>query len=428
MAIQASMPGAKEAVEPAAKTCVLGLRMWLLVVLTGVGAGLTSGLLMKLLRLSQHISFHYRQGDFLSGVEGVSGAHRVIVLICAGILAGVVLRVVQKIPDNGGPSLNDAIRNHAGELPERSMTVKAIVSIVVVGMGAAIGREASLKEAGGLVGKKLADLYRLAPEQRKLLVACGVGAGMAAAYNVPFGGALFTLEVLLDTISVSTVLPAFVTSFLATAVSWLMLPNVPTYQFPELPVTSLLLVWALFAGPALGWASVWFVRGVHWGKEHRPQGWLAVVLPVTIFAALGALAIPFPQLLGNGKNVVQLAFDEKMGVALLSWLLILRPLATMFVLRAGVPGGLFTPTMTFGALAGAALGEIWHSVAPATDKRSYVLLGTGAVLAACTQAPVSSVVFVLELTGRASSLIVPLLIAVCGAMLTFRRLETKTTS
>lgn len=251
---------------------------------------------------------------------------------------------------------------------------------------------------------------------------------MAAAYNVPFGGALFTLEVLLDTISVSTVLPAFVTSFLATAVSWLMLPNVPTYQFPELPVTSLLLVWALFAGPALGWASVWFVRGVHWGREHRPQGWLAVVLPVTIFAALGALAIPFPQLLGNGKNVVQLAFDEKMGVALLSWLLILRPLATMFVLRAGVPGGLFTPTMTFGALAGAALGEIWHSVAPATDKRSYVLLGTGAVLAACTQAPVSSVVFVLELTGRASSLIVPLLIAVCGAMLTFRRLETKTTS
>ena len=428
MGIQASMPVTQEAAEHIAKDSLLGLRLWLLILLTGAGAGLTSGLLMKLLRLAQHISFHYRQGDFLSGVEGVSGAHRVMVVVCAGILAGVVLRLVQKIPDHRGPGLNDAIREHDGELPEQSMTVKAILSIVVVGMGAAIGREAALKEAGGLVGKKLADLFRLTQEQRKLLVACGVGAGMAAAYNVPFGGALCTLEVLLDSVSVATVLPAFATSFLATAVSWLMLPNVPTYQFPELPVTRSLLLFALLAGPVLGLASVWFVRGVHWGKEHRPQGWVAVVLPIAIFATLGALAIPFPQLLGNGKNVVQLAFDEKLGVTLLGWLLILRPLATMFVLRAGVPGGLFTPTMTFGALVGAVLGEAGHYVAPATDQRGFVLLGTGAVLAACTQAPVSSVVFVLELTGRASTLIVPLLIVVCGAMLTFRRLETKTTS
>jgi H+/Cl- antiporter ClcA len=84
--------------------------------------------------------------------------------------------------------------------------------------------------------------------------------------------------------------------------------------------------------------------------------------------------------------------------------------------------------MTFGALLGAALGQAWSYVAPATDKRGYVLLGTGAVLAAATQAPVSSVVFVLELTGHAGPLVVPLLIAVSGATMTFRRFEARSTT
>jgi H+/Cl- antiporter ClcA len=83
--------------------------------------------------------------------------------------------------------------------------------------------------------------------------------------------------------------------------------------------------------------------------------------------------------------------------------------------------------MTFGALAGAVLGQAWSLIAPATDKRSYVVLGTGAVLAAATQAPLSSVVFTLELTGHSSLLLVPLLLAVSGATLTFRRFETRTT-
>jgi chloride channel protein, CIC family len=428
MSIDVSMPVVvAEAAPPGAKDGALGARLWLLLLVTGAGAGLASGLLMKLLRLVQHVSFHYQQGSFLSGVEGVSSVHRVLVLMGAGVLAGVVLLAVRRIPDHAGPGLNEAIRHHAGDLPERSMTVNAILSIVVVGMGAAIGREAALKDAGGLLGKKLADLARFTPEQRKLLVACGVGAGMAAAYNVPLGGALFTMEVLLETVSVETALAAFVTCFLATAVSWWTLPNAPSYQVPVLHLTGGLMLWALLAGPVLGLASVGFVRGIYWGKEHKPQRWRVVVLPMAIFTVLGLAAIPFPQLLGNGRSVVQQAFDAQMGTGLLCWLLVLRPLATICVLRAGVPGGLFTPTMAFGALAGAVLGQPWSHLAAATDKRGYVLLGSGAVLAAATQAPVSSVVFILELTGQAGPLVVPLLITVAGAMLTFRQFETRTT-
>jgi H+/Cl- antiporter ClcA len=81
--------------------------------------------------------------------------------------------------------------------------------------------------------------------------------------------------------------------------------------------------------------------------------------------------------------------------------------------------------MTFGALLGAGFGEAWNYLTAATDKRSCAIIGAGAVLAAATQAPISSVAFILELTYNANTLMVPLLIAVAGATLTFRVIKLK---
>jgi H+/Cl- antiporter ClcA len=135
------------------------------------------------------------------------------------------------------------------------------------------------------------------------------------------------------------------------------------------------------------------------------------------------VSVRFPEILGNGKNVVQEAFGSQLGIGLLCWLLVLRPLATAMCLKAGAPGGLFTPTMTFGALLGGLLGEGWTFMAPATSKDSYAIVGAGAMLASASQGPLSSVVFMLELTNHTDALIVPLLIAVAGATLTARRLD-----
>ncbi len=412
--------------QPNLQGLTVPLRLWPVILLTGAGAGLTSGLLMRLLRVVQHACYRYQRGDFLTGVEGVSGVHRVIVLACAGVFAAIVLVLRERLPDCKAGDVNESIWRDSGRLPQWKMSVNALVSVIVVGMGAALGREAALKQAGALVGGKLSDWIPVTPEQKQLLVACGAGAGMAAAYNVPFGGALFTLEVLLGTASISAALPAFATSFLATAVSWSMLPNEPTYLIPYLPVTTSLLLWALIGGPLMGYAAVWFVRGLHWAKDHKPQKWAIAVLPVVVFVALGAAAIPFPELLGNGKNEVQLAFESRFSTGLLLWLLVLRPLATIACLRAGVPGGLFTPTMTFGALAGATFGQGWSYVMAGADKRSCAMVGAGAVLAAATQAPISSVAFILELTYNANTLMVPLLLAVVGATYTYRLFESRT--
>ena len=97
----------------------------------------------------------------------------------------------------------------------------AVLSVLIVGMGVSLGREGAPKQAGAVFANFFSDKERLSDEQRRLLVACGAGAGMAAAYGVPLGGALFALEVMRGKLALRYVLPALFTSLIATAVSWL---------------------------------------------------------------------------------------------------------------------------------------------------------------------------------------------------------------
>ncbi len=402
---------------------LMTLKMWVMVLLTGIGAGLTSGLLMRLLRLAQHLSFSYSMGDFLTGVRNTSPEHRIIVVSLGGVLAGLSLYLLRRISGGSGAEVTGAIWHKQGRFEAAPTVAKSIISIIIVGMGAAIGREAALKDTGATVAGKISDWTSLSSEQRHLLVACGAGAGMAAAYNVPLGGALFAIEVLLGTMSLTDVLAAVITSFVAVAVSWSMLPNVPTFNVAQLSITPSLLLWAALAGPILGAASAGYVRFIGWSETGKPKSYMVILGPIIVFILLGLVSVRFPEILGNGKNVVQEAFGSQLGPGLLCWLLVLRPLATAMCLKSGAPGGLFTPTMTFGALLGGLLGEGWRYVAPATSKDSYAIVGAGAMLASASQGPLSSVVFMLELTNHTDALIVPLLIAVAGATLTARKLD-----
>lgn len=392
------------------------MSVWGLLILTGLAAGLVGGLLMRLLHFTEAASFPF-PGEFLERVRSTGGSRRSIVLLLAGCLAGAGGLLAARF--RGDTGLTGAIWERSGRLPILKSTIKALYSIVVVGMGAAVGRENALKQAGAVLANVSANWRNLPDEQRRLLVACGAGGGMAAAYNVPLGGALFALEILLGSLSIRTALPAFATSMLATWVSWLLLPDRPTYVFAATANTFSLVAWAFVAGPLCGIAAVPYIRLLGWAKASRPEGWKRFVLPVLSLAALGLLAVRVPELLGNGKDVVQLTFLNASTTLLLIVLLVVRPVATAFILRSGVPGGLFTPTLCLGGVVGLLLGRGWAVMLPHSAAHgqlpSFALIGAGAVLAAATKGPVSSLVFVLELTRTADATMVPLLIAVVSA-------------
>jgi H+/Cl- antiporter ClcA len=301
----------------------------------------------------------------------------------------------------------------------------AVLSVIVVGMGASLGREGAPKQAGAVFANLFSDRVKLSDEQRRLLVACGAGAGMAAAYGVPLGGALFALEVMRGMLALRYVLPALFASVVATAVSWLVLPDAPTYLVPSYPSSMSTMAWALVAGPIAGLVSVGYVRAITWAERSKPQTWRRFLAPVVGLSALGAVSIAFPQLLGNGKDVSQLVFLNQVATPLLLLLLVLKPMATLLCVGTGTPGGLFTPSLTVGALLGAVLGHAWSWFWPGTPPGMFALLGAGAVLAATTQGPISTVVLLMELTGRDRSFIVPLLLAVGTATLVSRTIEIR---
>jgi H+/Cl- antiporter ClcA len=397
-------------------------RFWMLVVALGLVTGAAGSLLMEILKLVEQASWAYHSGTFLQAVKAAPAVRHVAILVGAALIVGTGILVLHRLPSSGGGEISEALWLHQGRLSFLPSVARGVLSIVTVGMGVSLGREAAPQLAGAATASRFADWASLPLWQRRLLVASGAGAGMAAVYNVPLGGALFALEVLLGTLALPLVLPALLTSLIATAVAWITLGTRPTYLVPAYGVHASQIAWAALMGPIAGIGAVVWVRAIARANALRPRRRGRLVAPLVIFAALGLVSIPYPQLLGNGVDIVQLASVGGVSLGLLVILLVLKPLATAACLGSGSPGGLFTPTLTVGVLLAGVTGTVWVHLWPGAAEGSYALIGGGAFLAAAMQGPLSGVVLVLELTRHTDALMVPTLLGVAEATIVARLL------
>lgn len=402
------------------------LRFWILVVLTGLGAGLGAISFMAILHVVQHAAFGYHSGEYSVAAGHSSDLRRVVVLATGGLATGILLFSLRKIAGDTGGEPTKVVWTDSGDVRPLPTFASGAISELSVGMGASIGREAAPQHAGAAVGAWLARRARVTAEQRRVLIACGAGAGVGAVYNVPFAGGLFAAEVYLGALSLSTIVPALVTSLVATAVSWVTLPAQPLYRIPNLPTPPLtLLVWALLAGPVIGLAAGGYIRALGFASDRRPTGRLLIVMPMLGMTAVGFIAIGYPFVLGNGRDLAQLAMTGSTGLLALAALSLLKPLSTSLTLGSGVSGGLFTPTFSFGAVLGAFLGHSWSYLWAGSDPASHAVIGAAAMLSAGMQAPVAGIAFAIELTGNSDNIMVATLVAVAGAILTCRLFEQR---
>jgi len=400
-------------------------RFWLAVVLTGIGTGISAAALTRLLEVVQHFAWNGSATNILDAAEHAGVWRHILVLLGAGLLTGAGQLILKQLSSGNGIDTTAAIWFHAGRMPAWRTLGSAVLSVLIVGMGVSLGREGAPKQAGAVFANFFSDKERLSDEQRRLLVACGAGAGMGAAYGVPLGGALFALEVMRGRLALRYVLPAIFAAVIATAVSWFALPDAPTYIIPAYSSSASIVVWAMLVGPIAGAVSVGYVRIVSWADRNRPKGWQRLAAPLLGLGLLGMASIWFPQVLGNGRDISQLAFMNEVPPMLLLTLLLLKPAATVLCMRSGAPGGLFTPSLTVGALLGAVLGYAWSWLWPGVPPGLFAVLGAGAVLAATTQGPISTVVLMMELTGRYRSFILPMLLVVGIATLVARTIEPR---
>jgi H+/Cl- antiporter ClcA len=408
---------------PPTLTSPAALRFWAAVILTGIGAGIGAGVLTRLLYFLQ--SRVWPGADLVEAASRAGPFRHIAALAGAGVLTGLGQWLLQRLSSANGIDITEAITRFAGRLPALRTVGSAILSVVVVAMGVSLGREGAPKQVGAVLADGLASRAHLSDEQRRLLVACGAGAGMAAAYGVPLGGAVFALEVLRGVLALRLILPALLAAGIATQVSWLMLPDAPTYVFPAYASGASVLCWAALAGPLIGLVAVGFIRLIAWADGHRPRGWRRLVIPTFSMGLLGCVSIPFPQILGNGKEIAELTFIGAGAPLLLVTLMILKPLATALCLGSGVPGGLFTPSLSTGALLGAVLGIGWTWLWPGVPAGLFAVIGAAAMLAATTHGPISALILLTELTGQDRSFLLPALIAVVTATVVARGLDAR---
>ena len=402
-------------------------RFWLAVVLTGLAAGLGAAVLTLLFKATQDLAWGVADPDALVNAAREAGPLRhVAVLFAAGLVTVLGQWLMTRLTSGNSIEITASIWFHAGRVAALRTLGSAVLSIVIVGMGASLGREGGPKQAGAVFGNLFSDLEKLSDDERRLMVAIGAGAGMAAVYSVPLGGAIFALEVLRGALALRLVLPALAAALIATWTAAFVVPNAPLYAVPVYPVAPDVYLWAILASPFIGLASIAFVRAIAWADRVRPADWRRLVAPPAVLAVIGLMSIVFPELLGNGQDVAQLLFLHPLAPLALVPLVVLRPLAAVACAASGAPGGLFTPSLTLGALIGSALGGLWLAIHPAGGAIGlYALLGAGAMLAATTQGPISSLVLMMELTGQARAFALPMLIAIVVATATARLIEAR---
>jgi CIC family chloride channel protein len=402
-------------------------RFWVLVVATGAVSGLGSVLLLALLSLVNGLAWGGGE-TLLAAFTRASPLHRVVVPAAGGLLVtGAMLIVRRRLGGHGTAGIIEAIWVHQGRLQAGRAFLRGVVSVVAVAMGASLGREGALIQTGAASGSWLADRFRVTRRQARLLVACGAASGIAAAYNVPIGGALFGLEVLLGSFALELFGPVVVSCVTATIIARVVAGDMPSYVVPahQLMHPGELLA-SIALAPALGIASAFYVKVMGYVEVQLyrvPRG-PARFLPPLGMALVGLIAIRFPQLLGNGYDTIKASLLGQIPIGLLLALPFLKLASTALCAGVGVPGGLFTPSLFFGALLGGGLGEILGHFVPffAAPPGAFALVGMAAVLAGTTHAAVSAVLIIFELTGD-YGIILPLMISSAIAAAVSRAIE-----
>lgn len=390
----------------------------LLLFAAALTAGAIAGLLGSVLRIV------LVRGDALRG-QLTAWAHRsptwgwLAPVAGAALVVGLVRWATRRwAPDAAGsgiPEVEGVVRENA-PLGSRWVTpVKFIGGALVLGAGLALGREGPTVQMGAVVGQRMGRILGVAADDVRRLVAAGSGAGLAAAFTAPLGGAVFVLEEIVQRFELRTLVVTLTACSASIGLTYELLGTRPSFLVPPVSAPSFLhFVFYLALGIPLGLlgaaSNVLVLRGLE--ITDRFSGPRSDLVAAGIGAVVGLVGWLLPDLVGAGDALVQRLVDAPGTIAGLLGLLALRFVLGPLSYAARTPGGLFAPLLVVGAAAGAVCGLTAHAVSPSLlpDPRALTLVGMAAFFAATVRAPITGIALTLELTG-VSTLFVPMLAA-----------------
>ena len=389
--------------------------------------GIACGLAAVVLKLS--IDFIHEHLIALSD----RGAYNILYLIYPGIgmlLAMLFVKYVVKDDiGHGVTKVLQAVSKNESKIKSHNMWTSMVASAVTIGFGGSVGAEAPIVYTGAAIGSNVGRYMGLSYKNVTILLGCGAAGAVAGIFNAPLAGVLFTLEILLFNISMTSILPLLLSTISATVVSYIFLGTKPPFECQLTEFSMGNIPFYILLGLFCAVFSVYFTRMTLWLEDKIKSIKRPLVRWALSASCLGLLIFLFPPLFGEGYEHLRELLNGGMpnleGQTVLSFfmrsawsvpvffllILLLKVFSMSFTNAGGGVGGTFGPTLFIGAIAGFVVARTINLIGGAglVPEQNFVLVGMAGLMAGVMQAPMTAIFLIADMTGG-YELFIPLII------------------
>jgi len=434
--LRSRLPSLLDYFQPTGTAVLLGTA-----ILVGAGTGIGAVLFIELIGFIQKIFF-----EGLPSLLDNPGRWLFIVIpALGGLLAGPIIAFFAKeAKGHGVPEVMQAIALRGGRIRPRVVVAKIAASALCIGSGGSAGREGPIVQVGAALGSTIGQWLHLSEARIRNLVACGAAAGIAATFNAPIAGVIFSMEIILGELHLGDLGSVVLSALTASTLARIFLGERPAFSIPNYGIQT---PWEIILYAVLGLLSalmaIGFIRMLYWFEDLFDSWRFPDALkPAVGGLLLGGLAFGYPMILGlgfvpseeallgiplsaniphvfgAGFPVIESTLLSQLTFSLLLALSLLKPLATSLTLGSGNSGGVFAPALFTGAALGGAFGSMVESSFPGATAGpgAFAVVGMAAVFAGAARAPFTAILIVFEMTDD-YSLIIPLMAGVIISMI-----------
>ena len=365
-----------------------------------------------------------------------------LVLPGVGMLVSflIVKYIVKDNISHGVTKVLQAVSNKQSYIKAHNVWSSVVTSAVTIGLGGSVGAEAPIVYTGAAIGSNLGRCFGMSYRQMTILLGCGAAGALAGIFKAPLAGVLFTMEILLFNISMSSLMPLLLSTVAATVISYIFTGSQAEFAATIIPFRLSNFPFYCILGGFCGLFSVFFVRCTL-ALEDRAAKVLNPYKKWAVCAvALGLLIFLFPPLYGEGYDWVRMLLNggeaDFSDVTLLSFLtrsswgivvffalvMLLKVFSMTFTNTGGGVGGTFGPTLFVGAIAGFVVARVLNLSGIAVPESNFVLAGMAAMMAGVMQAPLTAIFLIAEVTGG-YDLFLPLILTAAVSFGTTRIFE-----
>jgi chloride channel protein, CIC family len=402
----------------------------LLAALIGILAGLIAYVLYDLIGLFTNLAYYHEWSfHFRSPEHTQLGPWIILIPVIGGLIVGFMAKYgSEKIKGHGIPEAMEAVLTSRSRIEAKVAILKPLSAAIAIGTGGPFGAEGPIIQTGGAFGSLVGQIVSTTAAERKVLLACGAGAGMAATFNTPIAGVIIAIELLLFEFRSRSFIPLVIACTLATGVRSIFLGQRSMFSMGNVDFNALHgLPFYVLLGVICGFAAIGFTKLLYWVEDQFDR------LPIDDLwhPAIGALGLGIigffvPRVLGVGYDTISDILNNNLALKLLILIAVFKALALVISLGSGTSGGLLAPMFMSSAALGGVFAMVVNMIFPGAQLSpgAFALVAMAAVFGAASRATFALIVFAFEITRDYNAILPLMLGCVIADMIAIRYLKS----